>query len=555
MIVEAVNFIVSLTDSIVAGSFISADAFTAIGLIIPFATVSIFFSTIIYTGTVVNFSYQVGKFDKRRANEFFSQGLMMALLSGVIYASLLLVLGRSILPMLTVDEAIRKLMSEYFYIILLLYLLSPLGFFLDFIVVADGGEKLSAGANITQITCNISCSMLFASLWGIRGIAVASVLSEIIFLLLISLHFFKKNNTLKFVRHWRRADFNAIVRGGIAKASTYGLEALMTFIINLFALHYFSGDTLVILVVVERFFGLMTIFLGLSTACQPLIGTLRGENNTKAQRMLMRTVLRDITLAGVVLSVFLFSAAPLLVYLFGVREGEVYAQAVSALRIVSTTLVFQAVLVLFFVYYVFIEKQLLAFVICLLKNLICPVGCAVIFSLLLRSEAGIWIGLAAAPVFTLLISFAILLLRYGREDIPFLIPKDWDDRIYIYDFTINPESISQISRIVERLAAETALSPKTGAVACVVTEDVLMLISEKNREAKKPIRAECTVIKKYDGMRLVFRDSGVIFNITDSDARIDSLRQFIISNIMINQEIKMYTTTTGYNRSEFFFEK
>ncbi len=553
IIVESVNFFVSLTDSIVAGSLISGDAFTAIGLIIPFATISIFFSTIVYTGTVVNFSYQVGRFDKRRANEFFSQGLMMAFLSGVLYASLLFLLGSFVITRLTDDETIRGLMSEYFYTILWLYLLSPLGFFLDNMVVADGGEKLSAGANITQIICNIVCSIVFASFWGIKGIAAASVLGEVVFLLLISLHFFSKKNTLKFTLHWTRSDFFTIVRGGVAKASTYGLEALMTLVINFFALQYFGSDTLVILVVVERFLGLMTLFLGLSTSCQPLIGTLRGENNTKGQRMLMQTVLRDIIVSGVVLTVILFSAAPALVSLFGVTEDGIYAQAVSALRIVSLTLVLQGVLVLFFVYYVFIEKPLLAFIICLIKSFLSPVACAVIFSVLLGSQSGLWIGAAAAPVFTSLLCYLSLLFRYGRESIPFLIPKDRDDRIFIYDFTIDPESAVEMSRTVGSLAAETSLPPKTRAIAGFITEDVLMLILEKNTQAKQPIRAECTVMRESDGLRLIFRDSGVIFNITDADLKVDSLRQFIVSNIMINQEIKMYTTTTGYNRSEFFF--
>ena len=87
IIVEAVNFIVSLTDGIVAGNVLGADAFAAIGLLAPFLSISTFLASIVNTGTVLNYSYEIGKFNKRCANEFFSQGVIAALLVGALKQS------------------------------------------------------------------------------------------------------------------------------------------------------------------------------------------------------------------------------------------------------------------------------------------------------------------------------------------------------------------------------------------------------------------------------------------------------------------------------------
>ena len=87
----------------------------------------------------------------------------------------------------------------------------------------------------------------------------------------------------------------------------------------------------------------------------------------------------------------------------------------------------------------------------------------------------------------------------------------------------------------------------------VITEDVLMLIQEKNRNSQKPIHAECTLMIRPDCIKLILRDSGIIFNITDTDSSIGSFRQFFVSNLMLNQKEKFYLVTTGYNRSELFF--
>ncbi len=100
---------------------------------------------------------------------------------------------------------------------------------------------------------------------------------------------------------------------------------------------------------------------------------------------------------------------------------------------------FQGVLVLFFIYYVTIDKQALAFLLCFIKNLFSPLVLAVVLATLLQSQIGIWVGLAVAPILALSISVTAVLLRYGRKPFPFLIPENPDQKIYIYDFIVDPE--------------------------------------------------------------------------------------------------------------------
>jgi hypothetical protein len=82
-----------------------------------------------------------------------------------------------------------------------------------------------------------------------------------------------------------------------------------------------------------------------------------------------------------------------------------------------------------------------------------------------------------------------------------------------------------------------------------------LLINERNKDSKKPVNAECTLMIQPDGVRLIVRDSGVIFDITDEKAKADSYRQYVVSNLMVNHEAKLYMVTTGYNRNEFFFSR
>ena len=117
----------------------------------------------------MNYSYRIGRFEKRRALEFFSQGVCMAVISGVVYALILMILREPILSWIAEPGAIRNFAGDYYGIILISFLMSPLSLLLDSLLVADGGEKLSAVANTVQIAFLPARSVFIQNLCGPAG--------------------------------------------------------------------------------------------------------------------------------------------------------------------------------------------------------------------------------------------------------------------------------------------------------------------------------------------------------------------------------------------------
>lgn len=76
-----------------------------------------------------------------------------------------------------------------------------------------------------------------------------------------------------------------------------------------------------------------------------------------------------------------------------------------------------------------------------------------------------------------------------------------------------------------------------------------MVVRERN--VGRPVLAEVTVDLNKDPFSLVLRDDGIIFNITDADQRISSLRSYLVSNLMVNLPNRRNLTTTGFNRNVF----
>ena len=56
-------------------------------------------------------------------------------------------------------------------------------------------------------------------------------------------------------------------------------------------------------------------------------------------------------------------------------------------------------------------------------------------------------------------------------------------------------------------------------------------------------------------VRMILRDSGILFDVTDADSLPDSLRQYVVARMMVAHDKKAYLTTTGYNRIELFSAK
>lgn len=111
-----------------------------------------------------------------------------------------------------------------------------------------------------------------------------------------------------------------------------------------------------------------------------------------------------------------------------------------------------------------------------------------------------------------------------------------------------------MSATIQEILRQNSAPSRTCIFAGIITEDVLLLVKDQNKTSKKPICAECTLIIQKNGVKLIIRDSGVIFDITDTDGDVDSFRKYIVSNLMINMNNSLYMITTGYNRSEFFFD-
>ena len=140
---------------------------------------------------------------------------------------------------------------------------------------------------------------------------------------------------------------------------------------------------------------------------------------------------------------------------------------------------------------------------------------------------------------------------YGQDGFPLYLADD--SFTADFDLTLSPENIITTRDKVNDFMSRNHVPSTTAARVMLIIEELGMLIREKNPDSK--ILAEFTVmINPGTSVEIIERDNGIIFDITNEDARIESLRSFVVSNIMTSQRDKKNLLTTSLNRNVLMVE-
>ena len=536
------NYFVRLSDSIVAGNMLGPDALAGINLVSAILAGVSFFSGLVSTGMATNYSLAMGRCEKTRARQFFMQALWMILgVGGAL--SLLLCFGRwAFLDYMGASESISGFALDYLswaWVVVvpecLLGLLIMLGY-------ADGDAKLCTTAYAVNFVVNLGVSIVAIKCgMGAGGCSFATLMADLAGIGVLVAHFFRKSNTFVPVRHFSLLDSWRIVAASFGDAAAFLCDGLLFFFLNKYVIMNFGSDVLPVVGVAVALWGFLEFFNGIGVAIQPIVTVYYGEGNMKSVRTVMNAAMKVAVLEGVLFMAVFGLFPDLVASMVGIREPELVRQSEVAIRCMCGGFVALAFAGLFNSYYMFVERPALAGAVTFLCYLVMPVSCIAVGSLC--GVEGVWLGMGVGPFAGLLMASAIIIPTAGFRAFPLLLPRDRDEKTHVFNLTLTADEIVEVSRKVGAV-------PGVPMRAALMTEEVLMAVRDRNRG--KRILGEVT-LDLNDGVRLVLRDDGEIFDITDSDQEISSLRTFLVASIMESQAGRLNLVTTGFNRNVFEF--
>jgi len=546
----ATEYLMGLVDAVIAGHLVGEAGLSAVNLMQPVFSVVSFLALLVGTGTAILYTTEMGRFDRRRASEMLTQGLWCALGLGTLLTVLLLFVRGPALDTFGASREVRALAGDFWLLYAPCALSETLAFFLVSLCNADGNPRQSLFAYGAELAVHCAVSVPMTLRFGLGGCAFGTFCGSASAVAVLLLHFRRRSCSLRFVRHFSLADSWRIVSCAAGDASERICQALLFYVLNLYVIAKFGSGMLPVLAAVLAVLGLSEALDCVPTAVQPLAGVYLGERNDRLVRRVMRYAACASLAIGGAATAVLVAFPQIAAAVVGIDDPVLCGKAAAAVRIVAVGLVGSAVIGLYNSYCMFISKPVLAGCVSVSYALAFP--CLLVFALgAAFGENGVWAALGAAPFASCAAVALGVLVAFGRRSFPLFLDRRRVRRSRVFDIVVTGESACAAAQAVGAFLAPRT-SARNAGLAALLVEETLMTVYDRN--APRRIRAEVTV-DVSDGITVVERDDGVLFDITDVDARALSFRSYFVSNLMLAIPVRRNMAATSFNRNVFRIDK
>ncbi len=334
-------------------------------------------------------------------------GLAMTLLGYFFIDQLLILLGAS--------EAIIPYAREYLSIILLGSAFFSFGMAMSHVIRAEGKPKIAMAAMLISAVLNIILDpiFIFTLNMGIRGAALATVLSQAITSIYILFYFISGKSLLRIslaslLPEW--TILKGTVSVGLSAFSRQVAGSLLAVVLNN-SLVFYGGDIAVAVYgVINR---LLMVFImpmfGVNQGFLPIVGYNYGAKKMRRARESVKLASAVTTLIALFSAIIMFFFARQLISIFS-DEIELIEPTISALRIVILAIPTIGIQVIASGMFQALGKAIPALFLSLLRQIIILIPLILVIPRFLGIN-GIWISFPLAD----LIAFAISLVFYLRE--------------------------------------------------------------------------------------------------------------------------------------------
>lgn len=302
-----VNALYNVVDRMYVG-WMGPLAMTGIGLNLPFMTIIMAFGMLIGIGGAANVSIKLGQGKKDEAEKILGNAVTALIAIMLIVTILGLAFKRPLLYLFGASEATIGYADDYITIIFLGSIFQGLGFGINNIIRAEGSPKTAMYTMLLGAIINVILDPIFIFTFGlgIKGAAIATVISQVVTAVWVMAHFMRGKSKLHFKMKYLKPDFkilSSVVAIGVSPFSMQVAASVVTIISNN-ALKTTGGDLAISAMTVINaiaIFFMMPIF-GINQGTQPIIGFNYGA---KAYDRVKEALTKAI-IAGTAISTFGF---------------------------------------------------------------------------------------------------------------------------------------------------------------------------------------------------------------------------------------------------------
>ena len=268
----------NMVDSIFIGHGVGALALSGLTVAKPFMDICAAFGTLVGVGASSLVAIKLGEKDYRSANDILANVIILNVILGAIIMVVGLFWLDPILYAFGASEATIVYAREYMEIILLGNILTHIYYGLNSMLRSVGHPRISMYATILAVSLNVILDPIFIFVldMGVRGAALATILSQLVSVIVELIIFLNPKEVIHFHRGiWRlKRDITMRALGiGTAPFLMHMAACFVVIVLNNQLLRYGGDMEIATFGMTNRFiFFFVMIVMGIQQGMQPIVG-------------------------------------------------------------------------------------------------------------------------------------------------------------------------------------------------------------------------------------------------------------------------------------------
>ena len=268
----------NIADSIFIGHGVGALAISGLAITFPLMNLAAAFGSLVGVGASTLISVKLGQKDYDNANKVLGNVLILNVIIGALFTLFALIYLDPMLYFFGASEHTISYARDFMQIILIGNIITHMYLGLNAVLRSVGFPKLAMYTTLLSVVlnCGLNPLFIFGFGWGIKGSAIATVISQVLSLAVQLIHFSKPNQLIKFksgIFSLRKEIVHGILSIGMSPFLMNLCSCLIVLLINR-GLKTYGGDMAIgAYGIVNRvLFLFVMIIMGLNQGMQPIAG-------------------------------------------------------------------------------------------------------------------------------------------------------------------------------------------------------------------------------------------------------------------------------------------
>ncbi len=339
IIAMGVNAIYNIVDRMFIGKYVGEEALAGLTIAFPIMMIIFAVAALIGHGGASLISIKLGENDNIGANHVFTNVVVMAVVSGLFMIALGALNLHRLLSALGADQEVLIYAKDYMNIIFVGVIFQLLAFNLNNVVRAEGFPVLTMKSMVVSGVVNIILDYIFIGLMGIgvKGAALATIIGQMVGLLILLNHFRKGKSNLKINIKGLLPDKKVVGKilsvGSPTFITTVGTSASMM-LLNSYLGKYGGTPAITSMGAINSLYTLFIMpIMGIQGGMQPIIGYNYGAKEfLRVKEALLKAIGIGIAFSLMVFAILQLSPETFIL-MFLDESSDTVGIAVTGLRI------------------------------------------------------------------------------------------------------------------------------------------------------------------------------------------------------------------------------